>query len=234
MGAEQAVRVLRCTVFATTTTVLAALAHLASGTVLPPAGWLIAAGAGVGVAVHPLTRRERGLPTVLGAAVAGQLVLHAVLTVAMVRSCGHLSTGAPAMPGMASTSVPAARAAGPVARAAVVHHAVAGMGCSTGGWLPMSAPGRPAAVMVAGHLLAAVLLAWWLRRGERALGRLGVVVVRALAPLVRRLVGVLVPPHAPLQPVGRSFGWGATRAPHPGLRGAQGLTRRGPPVAVAA
>lgn len=223
MGAEQAVRVLRCAVFATATTVLAALAHLASGTHLPPAGWLLAAGAGVGVAVHPLTRRERGLPTVLGAAVAGQLVLHAVLTVAMAGSCGRGSAGAAAMPGMSPARVPMAGAMG------------SGLGCTAGGWLPMSAPGRPATVMLVGHLLASVALAWWLRRGERAVARLGVVLTQALAPVVRRLLAVLLPARPVLRPaVLRVVGWGVVRVPHPGLRGAQVRARRGPPEAVAA
>lgn len=221
MGAQQAVRVLRCAIFATATTVLAALAHLASGMATPPPGWLLAAGAAVGVAVHPLTRRERGLPTLVGAAVAGQLVLHAVLTVAMVGSTCRLSNGAAAMPGMGPAPITSATANG--------------MGCAAGGWLPMSTTGRSAGVMCAGHLLAAVMLAWWLRRGERALVRLGVVVRQALAPVVRRLVAVLLPVRPPLTPaVAHAAGWGVIRVPNPGLRGAQVRARRGPPGVVAA
>jgi hypothetical protein len=212
----QAMRVLRTAVFAAATTVLAALAHAASGTVLPPADVLLAAGVGVGIAAFGLTRRERGLPAVLGATLGGQLVLHLVLTLSMVSSCapaaGTDAAGPPVMAGMGRGSDL--------------------RGCAAGSWLPMTAAGRSAGVMVGIHVLAALVLAWWLRRGERALARCAVVVAGALAPVARRLAGalpVLGPPLRCAVPGGVPVPRTGSRVRHPGLRGAQVWARRGPP-----
>jgi len=210
--------VLRAAVFGTASTVLAALAHSLSGAMLPPVGVLVAAAAGLTAAAVPLTRRERGLPVIAVATLLGQLVLHVVLAAAMGTACGG-GSGA----GAATGTVPMSMGDGAPATT-----------CTGGSWLPAGGTGGLA--MLAGHLLAAAVMAWSLRRGERALTRLAVLARRVLAPVLRLLRAAAaagVPPVAagPVRAVGVAPDGLVGR---PGLLGTQVWVRRGPPRGAAA
>jgi len=216
-------RVLRAAGFAAASTVLAALAHSAGGGMLPPVGVLLCAAVGLTVAAVPSTRRERGLPVIAAATLIGQLTLHVVLTLAMAPACGRSATdgvtGGVAVPGSMSMGT----------------STDSGAGCTGESWLPTGA-GTGGWVMLVGHLLAAAVVACALRRGERALSRLAVLVGRVLGPVGRRLLAVVAVGCPPIvaRPV---FAAGPASGPpigRPGLLGTQVWVRRGPPGAGAA
>ncbi len=212
-------RVLRAAGFAAASTVLAALAHSAGGGMLPPVGVLLCAAVGLTVAALSLTRRERGLPVIAGATLIGQLVLHVVLTAAMTSACGGSDTGG-------------VTGSGPMSMGASTD---SGAGCTGASWLPTGG-GTGGLVMLVGHLLAAAVVACLLRRGERALSRLAVLVGRVLAPMGRRLLAVGTVGCPPVV-AGRVFAEGPASGPRVGRRGLLGTqvwVRRGPPGAGAA
>lgn len=232
-------RLARAVPFALVCTLVAAAGHalLGNGEVALPA--LLAGFAGVCVLAVLLGGRERSLLSIAGALGAGQLGLHLVF---------HYLCGS-AMPGMHHGGVltlpqvagrlvcdesgtttlvdhpeQVVRAAGldPNAYPAALPEA--------GGWLGLTGP------MLLGHLAAAVLAGWWLRRGEAALWRLlrltATVAQQYAAPLrtVFALVLALLLGSAPAGPA-------RLRAPRAGdwrLPGAAALRhtvlRRGPPA----
>ncbi len=205
-------RVLRAAVFGTASTVLAALAHSLSGAMLPPVGVLFTAAVVLTAAAVPLTRRERGVPVIAAATLLGQLVAHTVLTVAMSTACGGVSGV-----GAATGTVPMSMGDG-----------APGTTCTGGSWLPAGGTGGLA--MLAGHLLAAAVMAWSLGRGERAVTRLAVLARRVLGPVVRLLLAAAA--GVPLMAAGPFRAVGVAPAGLVGRRGLVGTrvwVRRGPP-----
>jgi hypothetical protein len=171
-GGRPSVRVLRAAVFAAVMTVLAVLAHAAAGAMVPGVAVTAVVCVGVGAAVYPLTCRERGLPAVLAATAGAQLALHVVFTLEMTPACvpgGPRAGALPAGAGMAMKMEMSPVVGG--------HRGV----CAAGSWFEMGS--RSGARMLALHVLAGLVSAWWLRRGERAVTRL----LRLLWPLVLRL-----------------------------------------------
>ncbi|MET8895073.1 hypothetical protein [Streptomyces albogriseolus] len=163
MTAGWGARTVRAAVFAAVCVLLAALGHvLMSGSQVP--GWTLGAGAvATGAAGWCLAGRERGLPTVVGVAVAAQTVLHQAFslgaTPALEAHGAHAAHGAHTGTG----HPPATGSEGPALTAG-------GEGSSSG--------------MLAAHLLAALLTGLWLGHGERAAFRiLRAVAGRLTAPL---------------------------------------------------
>ncbi|WP_225839979.1 hypothetical protein [Streptomyces sp. NK08204] len=198
MSASAATRGLRAAVFAAMCVLLAVAGHGLGTDVVPP-WWACGAGwlavFGFGWA---LGGRERSLPGIGGAMLGVQAALHLAFD-AVVRP-----------------SVPAAtaRTASPPDRGIDTAHATAG---------PTGASAHLHALPA--HLLAALVAAWWLRRGEAALWSL----LRRTAALVPGLFAWWR--CAPLPtPAGRALRAmaGPGRALRPALRHA--VSRRGPPT----
>ena len=223
-------RLLRTTVFTAVCVVLAAAGHtLASGATVP--GWSLALGwVAVFSVVAPLAGRERTLPGISAMLAAGQITLHIAFGVgqAVAQPRGlHAMPGMPDMPGMAGMLAPA----GTVPPSGGGVHCLAFV-------LPLcSLP------MLLGHLLAAVVAGWLLRRGEAALWRLVRLSVRGAAGLAALSPAVLRRAHALLSaPAAGGTGplrRGRRRSAQPAdgprtvlLR--HSLARRGPPVVPAA
>ncbi|WP_328914660.1 MULTISPECIES: hypothetical protein [unclassified Streptomyces] len=204
-------RLLRAAVFTAVCVVLAAAGHtMASGGTVSGAslvvGWLA-----VFAVVAPLAGRERTLPGIAALLAAGQLALHTVFNVGQM--CATLTAapaGPDADHGLMATAARLVCGEGQAGRlspqAAREIVARAGLGPSAIG-SPMHMPGMrmpgdpgfgvPAPVgghealalslctlpMLLGHLLAAVIAGWLLRRGEAALWRLIRLSVRGAAGL---------------------------------------------------
>ena len=176
--------------------------------------WALAAGGGATfLVVRPFTQRERGLPLILALMAAVQVGLHELFARAQRGSGGTMRMATPPRgawwcghsepPGVTQVMHN-------VAGAAPSQHSM-----TTGMW--------------AAHVVAALVAAWWLRRGEAAVwslaGTLGLAIV---APLVQ-LVPWTPPRHAATAPV--------TAAPTrlgPGRLLRFELARRGPPMTAAA
>lgn len=214
-------RAARAAVFAALCVLVGAVGHDAFSVGAIPL-WASAVGGGaVFLAVAPLTGRERGLPTILVLMAAVQLGLHQLFTAAQSGAdhmsmpmamampprgefwCGH-SEPAGVTEAMRNVAMPTT---------AAPHHSM------TGG-------------MLAAHIVAALVAAWWLRRGEAAVWSLARTLGLALiAPLVL-LVAALVawtPPRRAAAVV--------TRTPArvgPGRLLRFDVARRGPPMTAAA
>jgi hypothetical protein len=204
------VRLLRTAVFTAVCVLLAAAGHaMASGRPVP-AGSLVIGWLAVFAVVAPLAGRERGLPGITALLACGQLALHMVFSTGQMCTTVTASRpqgGTSALVAVASRLVcgggkaPLSPAA---ARQALVQ---AGLDPSTvGGTVHMPGmlmPGDPGFTtahnspgsalsmalsmcslrMLLGHLLAAVVAGWLLRRGEAALWRLIRLSVRGAAGL---------------------------------------------------
>ncbi|MFC4052541.1 hypothetical protein ACFOY4_22880 [Actinomadura syzygii] len=143
-------RTARAVVFATVCVVLATSGHvLASGAPVPV--WTAGAGfcAVLGVTLM-LAGHERSLPTILGGLLGGQFALHTLFTAAT--TAGSVQRAAPL------THDPAAY--DPAMHGAAVHGASAEV-------LTPVAHGSGGITMTLAHTVAALVAAWWLRRGER-------------------------------------------------------------------
>lgn len=178
-------RVARAVPFALVCTLVAAAGHAwaGGGDVAPPS--LAAGFTAVLLLAAALGRRERSLGAITGALAAGQLALHVVFHTAGQNGGGHRMPGMPGMPGMSMpevagrllcddtpgngiAAVPAGTTPEQLISAAGLdpHAYMAAAPVPAGGLLGAS----PA--MLLGHLAAAVVAGWWLRRGEAALWRL--------------------------------------------------------------
>ncbi|OII60827.1 hypothetical protein BJP40_08140 [Streptomyces sp. CC53] len=189
MSALTGPRLLRAAVFTAVCVVLSALGHVLAACEAVP-WWTLSAGfAAVFVLALPFTGRERSLPAITAALVAGQLALHTVFGVgqqhaaasvaadatgsggdALIRAAARLVCGAGAAqlsPGEAHRIITAAgldpeRAVAAAAPAAGTVAAAA----------PQAAATLPSLAMLLGHLLAALATGWLLRHGDLALLRL--------------------------------------------------------------
>lgn len=161
---------------------LAAGGHLFGGGNLPAPMITVALAALVLVPVTWLTRRELSFTTLLGLLGAGQLVLHEAFTTlsvsavcqAPVTAGSHLHAGTSSLHCLPSASAAASAAAS------------AGMDAHP-------ASGVDPVAMLAGHVLAVLATAWFLRRGEASLWQL----LAWLRPLVHVLRPVAIPVAGP-------------------------------------
>ncbi|WP_327065035.1 hypothetical protein [Kitasatospora sp. NBC_01302] len=177
-------RVLRAVPFATVCVVLAAAGHaMGSGAAVPlravVLGWLLVLAAAVSGA-----RRERSLTAITGAMAGGQLGLHLLFHAeqayqaertpvrAQTAPAGMAGMGdMPGMPGMSGGAHPAAAGAQLGAPAGIAPHASATLAPHLALWCHAWLLGM-SPTMFAGHFVATVVAAWWLRRGEAAVWRL--------------------------------------------------------------
>ncbi|MFJ2824295.1 hypothetical protein ACIO7M_24725 [Streptomyces toxytricini] len=235
-GEPAPLRAARAALFAAVCTALGAAGHaLMAGADIPPRG-LLAAFAATGALAWLAAGRRRG-PLPIGAALlAAQGALHLAFS---GTAAGHHHAAAPApaepMPGHHHLHGMVLPAGAPDPHAAAGADALAAGGTSladaAGRLADTAGHGGPG--MLAAHLLAALLCAAWLARGEAAVFRLaaalGAAAVHAARPLARALALVraraaLTPrPPAPRRPA---------HAPPRRLRGAvhaHALVRRGPP-----
>ncbi|MEV5957127.1 hypothetical protein AB0M11_25730 [Streptomyces sp. NPDC051987] len=225
MSASPAVRSLRAAVFAAVCVLLAAAGHgLAMGD-LPPL-WADAAGFAVVFALgRALAGRERGLPEIGVGMLLTQAGLHfgfdaaravtpapapasapaSAMTVAPMRLHGHVVTGMTGMTGMAGMG-----------------------GTGSGGPQYPHLPVLLTAHATLAHVLAALVAAWWLRRGEAALWSLlrrtaalvpGLAAWWQDAPLAAPAGGPRLAPAGPIRP-------------RPLLALRHAVSRRGPPNPV--
>ncbi|MFJ9523428.1 hypothetical protein ACIRPK_34975 [Kitasatospora sp. NPDC101801] len=235
-------RLARAVPFALVCTLIAAAGHalVGDGEVGTPA--LVTGFAAVCALAVLLGGRERSMAAIAGALSAGQLGLHLLF---------HFLCG-PAMPGMhhgggltlpqvasrlvcdeSGTATLVDNPGGVVSAAGLDPAAYpATAGPEAAGWLGLTGP------MLLGHLAAAVLAGWWLRRGEAALWRL----LRLTAEVAQEFAAPLRTAFALLLTL--LLGPATTGRPRPGapragdwrLPGAaalrHSLLRRGPPVAT--
>ncbi|MER5211356.1 hypothetical protein ABT063_12455 [Streptomyces sp. NPDC002838] len=192
-------RVLRAAVFAAVCVVLAAAGHsLASCATIPL--WTLTAGfLGVVLVVAPLAGRERSLPGIAALLAVGQSVLHvlfglgqhgttaaaaagtsstasSVSDASLVEQAARLvcgTTAAAISPAQAHRILVEARihpgtGTGAAGQVSATHHPADAMSTAAGSSMSL----LPSLPMLLGHVLAAVVAGWLLRRGDMALLRL--------------------------------------------------------------
>ncbi|MFI6153837.1 hypothetical protein ACIBCA_14190 [Kitasatospora sp. NPDC051170] len=243
-------RVARAVPFALVCTLIAAVGHALAGGGNPAPVALVTGFAAVLVCAVVLGGRERSLAGIAGALGLGQLGLHCLFhgfgggSGSGAMAGMHHGGGAMGVPQVATRLIcneahPGTLAGLPgspsaeqlVSSAGLDPHAFAAAPWWQGGLLGMTPS------MLAGHLAAALVAGWWLRRGEAALWRLLRVAASAArehwaaplrsalllaAALLRGLVGTAGP-----EP---RFGRGGGGAPFPvGAALRHSVVRRGPP-----
>lgn len=214
MQARSVLRVLRAGVFAAVCVLLASLGHsMMSGSRIP--GWMIAvAWVGTAGVAWFMTGKERGPLLICVLTVSTQAFLHMAFSLgqAMTPSMGgqagsvggHQHPAAHHMPVHADGSM-ADHAHHMYRSAAHMHHAAsgaAGSGAHAPTGLHDGMHDGPSG-MLAAHLLVALLSAWWMWGGERAVFQLvRATSARLFTPLVLALAPA--PPAAmPVLPLGR-------------------------------
>ncbi|MFE0171234.1 hypothetical protein ACFWZ2_02875 [Streptomyces sp. NPDC059002] len=229
MTSGPAFRLARAAVFAAVCVVTTALGHaLMSGAPLP--WWAVGyAFTATAAAAWWLTGRERGAVTVTSATVVAQLALHELFGLAQRMS---------APPGAGAGSVHGGGGAAGGDGMDHMNHAMpmpgsgemtpsSGMGGSGAGEWIMSLFGHSALGMLLAHVVAALICALWLWRGEAAAFRTGRALAAAVFVPLRLVLRVLV---AALPPAPPRVG---ALVPVPRLRGVllqYVVSRRGPPV----
>ncbi|MFJ2770755.1 hypothetical protein [Streptomyces sp. NPDC087300] len=244
MTSGPAFRLARAAVFAAVCVVVTALGHaLMSGAPLP--WWAVGyAFAATAAAAWWLTGRERGALTVTSATVAAQLALHELFGFAQrfgaPAGAGGTAAhgGAGAVGGMGAAGGAEATGGGGMDSMNHMNHAMpmpSGSGAGTapgshsgdaGEWI-MSLFGHSALGMLLAHVVAALICALWLWRGEAAAFRTGRALAAALFVPLRLVLRILV---AALPPAPPRVG---ALVPVPRLRGVllqYVVSRRGPPV----
>lgn len=189
----------RAVVFATVCATLATLGHVLAGGAAVPA-WAALTGFGAVLGVTlVLAGHERSLATILGGLLGGQFALHTLFTAACAPPSHHT----------------------PEAHAAM-----------TGAMEPAAVPaahGGNGLAMTLAHCTAALVAAWWLRRGERAAWSLA----RRIAALADRPIRLLLallavePAEPPARPLRTAPAAAAVTATGRVLR--HQVVRRGPP-----
>jgi hypothetical protein len=190
--------------FAAVCTVLAVAGHLVAGrTTAAPRAMVVVGFVALYLVAWVLTGTERSLATILGGLLGGQFILHALFA----------AVAAPA-------AVPAAEIVG--------GHSMRPM--------PTTGPDAGGAggglTMTIAHIAAALVAAWWLRRGERAAWTLARRTAAMAAYPVRAFRSVAALADAasldvPLAPAGRYDATPQIRPTSAMLRDL--VTRRGPP-----
>jgi len=222
-------RAARAAVFAALCVLVGAVGHDAFSVGTIPVWALVVGGGAVFLVVAPLTRRERSLPAILALMGAVQVGLHELFAAAQ-RSADHMSMPM-AMPMPSRTAPRGEFWCGHTEPPGVTHV-----------MQNVAMPGSPAAAshhhsMTAGmwlaHISAALVAAWWLRRGEAAVWSLARTLGLALiAPLVLLVVTLIAwtPPRQALAAAAES----RNRLLGPGRLLRFDLARRGPPMTAAA
>ncbi|MEX2972526.1 hypothetical protein [Streptomyces sp. C184] len=207
MPATAALRYVRAAVFTAVCVVLSAVGHaVMSGPALP--GWaLAAAAAAVFVCAGLAAGRERSLPAIVGGVLAGQGGLHLFFSwaqgfVAPAQSTGKAAAWADLLLCGHSGAAGSMALLGPsmhqmVRRAGMhwnsppdQHGAHMGLGGHTAHAMP--AMHHAGFGMLAAHLLAGLLCAWWLHRGERAVFALLAALAAVADRSLHRLLGLFV------------------------------------------
>ncbi|WP_063792628.1 hypothetical protein [Streptomyces atriruber] len=244
MTSGPAFRLARAAMFAAVCVVATGLGHaVMSGAALP--WWALGyAFAATVAAAWWLTERERGAVTVIGATVAAQLCLHELFGLAQ-RMAGPPGGGGAAgaargypddgmnhlnHPMPMTVPSPGAGSSGPgsddAGSSAASMHAAAMPDNGMSHWI-MSVFGHSGFGMFLAHVVAALICALWLWRGEAAVFRTGRALAAAVFVPLRYVLAVVVaalppaPPHV------------AALVPVPRLRGVllqHVVSRRGPPV----
>ncbi|GAA2656249.1 hypothetical protein GCM10009864_22730 [Streptomyces lunalinharesii] len=194
-------RLLRAAVFTAACVTLSAAGHMAASMATVPLWTLGLAAVAVFAVAAPLAGRERSLPGIAAGLTLGQLALHALFAMgqhpmsapsgrasglsdqAAVALARHLTCG---LEGVRLDGGTARQLLGPGGLELAGNTGLAGAGGhpTGGGGAPMMAGClAPSLPMLLGHLLAALVLGWLLRRGEAALWRL----VRLSAPAAREV-----------------------------------------------
>ncbi|WP_317444324.1 hypothetical protein [Streptomyces collinus] len=261
-------RILRAAVFAAVCVVLAAAGHTMASCARVPL-WTLGAGfAGSMLLVAPLAGRVRSLPGIAVLLALGQTVLHTLFGLGQHTAAGAMTMSPPDVslsgtalveraarlvcgsgpsvltPGHAYRLLLDAHLIDPSGRAVGAMPAMSHMDGATGGtgaagsWTAL----LPSLPMLLGHVLAAVVAGWLLRRGDLALLRLielsahGVAetaLVRSLRgalALVRALCAGLLPATGPGPRAPRTA---RDEAPAPHTTALQHtVIRRGPPAAA--
>lgn len=164
-------RLLRAAVFAAVCVVVSAAGHVFASCLALP-GWALAAAfLGVFLTASALAGRERSLPGIVFSLAAGQIVLHAVFGMAqqgaakaaseatLVARAGELTCGhSGAISPHQAKQILTAAGLDPHSSPMHQHAGLAGL--------------LPSLPMLLGHLLAALVAGWLLRRGDLALFRL--------------------------------------------------------------
>ncbi|MEV0090595.1 hypothetical protein [Streptomyces sp. NPDC050738] len=205
-------RLLRAAVFAAVCTVLSACGHVLAADATVP-WWTLAAGfAGMFAIVAPLAGRERTLPGIAAVLASGQLALHTLFglgqhSMASASTMKMSDSGSPSLTSLAgkflcgegTRPLTAAQAQRLLEAAGVNPSHMAHMSMAGTSRPQPSAMGLlPTVPMLLGHLLAALLCGWLLRRGEVALFRLARLSMQGVAEgaLVRHLRAALALAHA--------------------------------------
>jgi hypothetical protein len=197
-------RLLRAAVFTAVCVALSAAGHMAGSCAAVPL-WTLGLGCAVVFAVAaPLAGRERSLPGIALALAAGQLALHVLFGLGQHRMAAALPQGTGGISDEQAISIARGITCGMgpggldgaearrILHATGIHPAGPGAGQGPAAHDAMGgAPADPSLLhgllpslpMLLGHLFAAVIAGWLLRRGEAALWRL----VRLSAPAAREI-----------------------------------------------
>ena len=259
MSEKPILREARAAVFATVCVLVGVVGHdaLSLGTATSPGAVpvpiLALCVGGLFLPVRFLTGRERGLPGILAALAVIQIGLHQVFAAAQ-QHAAIASASASGMPGRALPAI-GSWWCGPQAprglNAMLVGYGYPASGMRltelTGDMISMpsmpsmtsmpSMPSMPSmthsmgAGMLAAHIAAALVAAWWLRRGEAAAWTLARAITACLVVPLSRLAAAVVP-WTPPKPVPAAFA--AVDRPGPGLLIRFAVARRGPPRGSAA
>lgn len=195
MKIGRSLRGTRAAVFAVACVGVSAAGHVwMSGAAIP--AWALAlALVVVGGAGYAVAGRQRGFAPIAGLMLAGELGLHLLFAAAQKTGDGGAMPSMPGMPDMPGmTSMPGMVMPHPVPAAAwLCGHGKAGLGMDGVSPAPLSSMGwmsaHHSAGMIAVHVVAGVLCAWWLWRGEAAAFRL----LRALAQFAVPLLVIVWP-----------------------------------------
>ncbi|WP_171069118.1 hypothetical protein [Actinomadura geliboluensis] len=207
-------RVARAVVFATVCVALAVLGHvLAGGAAVPLWAGTAGFGAVVGVTLM-LAGHERSLGMILGGLLGGQFALHTLFTAAAADPAAH--------------PVPAMAGHTPAMHAAMTDAAMTDAAAMPDLAAVPAAHGGNGLAMTLAHCVAALVAAWWLRRGERSVWTMARRVAAAADRPVRLLLALLtIEPAVPQRPVVPAPAPAAVPAADRALR--HQVVRRGPP-----
>jgi hypothetical protein len=231
MEIDRSLRGARAAVFAAVCVGLSASGHVWMSGAAIPVWALLTAVLAVGGAGYALAGRQRGLMPIAGLMLAGELGLHLLFS-ATQRAADGTMTSMSGMPaGKVITSLPGVILPHPIPAAAwLCGGGKTGLGAA--GLSTMSASiarfsAHAPAGMIAVHVVAGLLCAWWLRRGEAALFRLLRAVARFAAPLL-----AIVWAAAPTVPDLTAAGRDDRRARRPTVSRllVHAVIRRGPPA----
>ncbi|ACU71978.1 conserved hypothetical protein [Catenulispora acidiphila DSM 44928] len=224
-------RAARAAVFAALCVLVGAVGHDAFSVGAIPLWALLVGGGAVFLVVAPLTQRERGLPTILALMAVVQLGLHELFASAQGSAASMSMPMAMPMP-MATPMPPRGEFWCGHSEPAGVTQAMQNVAMPTTAAPHHSMTSGMTTGMIAAHVLAALVAAWWLRRGEAAVWSLARTLGLALITPLVLLVVALVPWTPP-----RRVGAVATRTPArlgPGRLLRFDVARRGPPMTAAA